>query len=95
MGGSLTIESRSIVHVVVTLKNNGMRHCRDTIQPRGRDDYDLALLDYGIIVEGADEETLQHHSSERSLLELLIMFSLTEWDRNSLVQNRQSSYKTG
>ena len=60
MGGSLTVENKTKVHVVVTLKNKGMRHCRDTIQPGGRHDYDLALLDYDIIVEGADHQTLQH-----------------------------------
>ena len=61
MGGSSTIENKSKVHVVpVTLKNNEMRHCRDTIQPGGRHDYDLALLDYDIIVVGADQQTLQY-----------------------------------
>ena len=58
MGGSLSILNKSKVHVVVTLKHGGLEHCRDTIQPGGRHDYDLALFSYDIYVEGADQQTL-------------------------------------
>ena len=60
MGGSLRIYNKTEITVVVTLKNAGINHCRDNILPGGKHDYELALFDYDINVEGADDNTLQN-----------------------------------
>ena len=59
MGGTLTIENKSSVHVQVTLKNSGLRHCWDTILSGKYHKYDLGRLFYDVIIEGADGDTTQ------------------------------------
>ena len=60
MGGSLTIHNTTKITVVVTLENTRINHCRDTILPGGKHDYELARFNYDINVEGADDNTLQN-----------------------------------
>ena len=60
MGGSLRIHNKTKITVVVTLENSGINHCKDTILPGGKHDYDLARFNYDINVEGADDNTLQN-----------------------------------